>query len=213
MKRIIILIALACNMLCAAAHTNISHSIAKYIEKNIGFIDSLQIANIEKMNDKGDSLTFKNGFNEDTSIRICSSSFATLTLNKTTSVDAILFPHDSTATMCIITTYKRPVLESAIQFYDTEANAIDNNFNLPNIKTDVQLSQFIQKPDTMSLMDFDQLSKSIEPYIFCITYLPQQQALCYQLTPALLSKEEKTKTNAIIKQRKFKWNGHLVNEY
>jgi len=69
MKRIIILIALACNMLCAAAHTNISHSIAKYIEKNIGFIDSLQIANIEKMNDKGDSLTFKNGFNEDTSMQ------------------------------------------------------------------------------------------------------------------------------------------------
>ena len=97
--------------------------------------------------------------------------------------------------------------ESVVSFYDTKWGKRDEKEFL----SIVEPSLLVNKPDTMDVERYEQLVKLVDPIMVQAVFLPEDQSLEFSLSTPLLTLKEKESLNAILVQRKLKWNGRMFN--
>ena len=97
----------------------------------------------------------------------------------------------------MVKTFKAPAEESEIHFYDAEWNQLAGDYGLEQIKNqdntdvDVLLSNFIQKPDTMTSERFEELSKLIEPVMVYASFDVSEPILTFKLSIPLATPDDR----------------------
>lgn len=212
--RILFLSFLSILSLCPAlAQKTIKDVLTSVPETVVPYLNSGQWAEISKTIDVHDSLTVKNLLNGATRVDSLSDSYVRVALTKISDLQIKLLPSkDSMQVICVIKTVKKPVPTSEIKFYSTSWSTLASSFGLPDGKdADELLSMFTQCPDTMDIAVYDSLCWLIEPIIVSAEF-GNDNTLTYTLSLPMLSKEEKLKIQAILRQKSFKWNGKTFNK-
>ena len=116
--------------------------------------------------------------------------------------------------LCMVKTFAAPEKESDVRFYrqdwseitpgQSQMFSIGNLSSLPN--------RLVAKPDTMSESRFEELKLMVEPKMYSAELSIRDNSIIFQLSLPLVSNDEKKHLNAILMQRKFKWNGEMFNE-
>lgn len=118
---------------------------------------------------------------------------------------------DSDSILCVVKTFAGPELESEVKFFDQNWKKMDETQFLPSDFW--QLKRYFKvKPDTMSEVRYSELARMIEPVMFHVSFSDSDESITVEVSLPLLSKVEKMQVNAILLQRKFKWNGKILNE-
>lgn len=137
-----------------------------------------------------------------------SDDYAYVTLNECAKMQlALLKTSMGDSLVCMVRTFMGEAPESVISFYD-------GNWRLceaAKLMAKVEASQLMSRPDTMDVERYEQLVSFIEPVMMVADYDPKQQTLVLSLSTPLLTKEEIIQVNAILLQRKLKWNGRMFN--
>lgn len=116
--------------------------------------------------------------------------------------------------LCMVKTFAAPEKESDVRFYrqdwseitpeQSQMFSIGNLSSLPN--------RLVEKPDTMSESRFEELKLMVEPKMYSAELSVNGNFITFQLSLPLVSNDEKKHLNAILMQRKFKWDGNRFNE-
>ncbi|MBO4850420.1 MAG: DUF3256 family protein [Prevotella sp.] len=137
-----------------------------------------------------------------------SSNFAGITLNEAASMQLALLLSDSgDSILCMVRTFKGEAPESSISFYDTKWQPQETSNFIDCINT----KQLMEKPDTMDVDAYDRLTALIDPVMVEAVFLPEENAIAFQLSTPLVTREERQRLETILKQRKVKWNGKRFN--
>lgn len=214
MKRLLILTLSAINLCCGFAQNNVKDLLKAMPDSIIPYLNNNQKAELSKFSNAHDSLKVKNMLSGETSIDSINSSFARIKLTRFTDIQVKLLPmNDSTAIICAIKTYRKPVPDSNIKFYTTDWKEIKDTFGLPvTSNVDVMLDLLTERPDTMSTTRYNKLRNELEPVIIETAFTGTEPTITYKLSLPLLNKEEKTELKSIIKQKSFKWNSRTFNK-
>ena len=142
-----------------------------------------------------------------------------ITLSNSASIELrLLSVNDSTKIICMVKTFKAPAEESEIHFYDAKWNQLAGDYGLEQIKNqdntdvDVLLSNFIQKPDTMTSERFEELSKLIEPVMVYASFDVSEPILTFKLSIPLATPDDREQVKSILRSRRFKWDGGQFRE-
>lgn len=175
----------------------------------IPYLQDEQWAEVYKFIESKDTLKIKNGLNGITSFDLISNDFANIGLNEITSMQIkLLTRNDSTEIICLVKTINRPVKESTVQFFSTEWEEIEDDFNLPQAKdTEMLIKTFVERPDSISEDKFMELLSRIDPVIINADISSKNNTITYNLSLPFIREEEKEEIKAIIKQNTFKWDG------
>lgn len=140
--------------------------------------------------------------------------FLSVRLNESATFQLKTLPCGVDTLICCVKTLSAPVAESEIHFYRSDWSAVDGYFGLPVSRDPAWLLQnFTARPDTLEQNEFNEQLKYFDPVMLAISFSPGGESLKLQIETPTLTKSEKLKVNAIVKQRNFKWNGESFNEY
>ena len=115
--------------------------------------------------------------------------------------------------ICVIKSFKAPESESEIFFFDSQWQPKTEKLGLPVTNDESVLKRdFINKPDTMSQEDFEELLSVFDPLMLSAELSETEPIVTLTLSKPLLTSVEIDKVIAIIKQRKFKWSGYIFTE-
>lgn len=197
------------NVSAATAQKTVKDVIKTMPEDIIPYLQDEQWAEIYNFMESKDTLEVKNALNGTTSIDSISESFAKISLNKITEMQIKLLPcNDTTEIICLVKTINRPVKESTVQFFSTNWNEIDDDFNLPRPgDIDAINSAFIERPDSMSEDKFKELSSYIDPVIITADVSGTGNTIVYSLSLPFIPNDKSEEIKALIKQNTFKWDG------
>lgn len=154
----------------------------------------------------------RNLLGEDCQLDTLTSDFLEFSASSHSKVQMRLLPQVSgDSTLCVIQKFSAPASESVVRFFDGQWNELSDKNYLPSDIT--QLSKYLKaKPDTLSESDYRGLVSLIEPFMVSAEFAGLTDSLVFSVSLPLVSNEEKTKINAILLQRKFKWEGNKFNE-
>ena len=68
----------------------------------------------------------------------------------------------------------------------------------------------MQRPDTMAVERYDELVRFFDPVMISAVMTPDND-LIFQLSTPMVTKEEKKQLDAILLQKKLKWNRQRFN--
>ena len=89
----------------------------------------------------------------------------------------------------------------------TRIDTITSDF----IEIKVSLEQFLNKPDSIEQSEFENITLMMDPYLITANMSPDSEEISVSASVANVTDEEQDKINAILVQRKFKWNGNSFN--
>ncbi|MDD7318278.1 MAG: DUF3256 family protein [Prevotella sp.] len=136
-----------------------------------------------------------------------------VTLNGSSTLQLKKLAYNDSFVICMVKSFKAPEPESEIFFFDAEWQPENGTFGLPITNDENVLKRdFINKPDSMSQEDFDDLLPIIDPFMLVAELSETEPVVTLTLSKPLLTSEETGKVIAIIKQRKFKWSGYIFTE-
>ena len=130
--------------------------------------------------------------------------YATVTLSESSRLSVALFPkNDGDTLICMVTTFLGPQPESTVSFYNTSWQMVPSGALLPVLPP----SSFFLRPDTMPVDEFEKLVSLVDPVMTSATLHPDDDTIVFSLSTPLLSKTDRERLEAILIQRKYKWNG------
>ncbi len=134
--------------------------------------------------------------------------YAAVTLSESSRLSVALFPkNDGDTLICMVTTFLGPQPESMVKFYNTSWQVVPSGALLPVLSP----SSFFLRPDTMSVDEFDKLVSFVDPVMTSATLHPDDDTIVFSLSTPLLSKTDRERLEAILVQRKYKWNGETLS--
>lgn len=140
---------------------------------------------------------------EDISVDSLSEDYLKIRLSASSILEAMQVKTDNGDELCcIVRTYYGPAAESTVELYDSAWHKLSSE-PLPKVK----VSDLIARPDTMSNSNYKQALKELSPLLISIEAQPQNHGLVYSLSLPLGNKEGRKKLEAILKPRKYIWNG------
>lgn len=211
MKKLVVLLAVAALSASAQAGmlrdlwVSMPDSLLPVLDKNlrIEFVD---------LKDMGVRAEVKNLLGEDCVMDTLSNDYLQLTTSESSSWQMLLLPKSGNdSLLCVVRTFTGTEKESEVRFYDRQWREVNSQDMLP-AGVGVAEDYFKAKPDTMSEDKYRELHRAIEPQMWHVGLSAEEKTLVYQLSLPNLSSEEKTQLNALLMQRKFKWNGEKFNE-
>lgn len=130
--------------------------------------------------------------------------FTAVTLSESSKLSVALFPkNDGDTLICMVTTFLGPQPESTVKFYNTSWQMVPSGALLPVLPA----SSFFLRPDTMSEDEYEKLVSLVDPVMTSATLHPDDDTIVFSLSTPLLSKTDRERLEAILVQRKYKWNG------
>lgn len=114
--------------------------------------------------------------------------------------------------LCVVKTFSAPEKESDVRFYDQSWHEITRKNFVSDDAWEGLTRYFKSKPDTMSNERYEEMFRMVEPVMVSANLSPDDETLTFSLSLPLVSKEEKEALNALIVQRKFKWDRERFNE-
>ena len=143
-----------------------------------------------------------------TTLDSLTASFADITLNPTARLQLSLLPTNQGDTLiCMSRTYYGEAPESTIAFYDSEWRPLTSVDLLPAINPE----SLVQRPDTMTQERYDDLYRMVDPMMTYALMSSEGRELTFCLSTPMVTKKERTALEAILVQRKLKWNGERFN--
>lgn len=102
--------------------------------------------------------------------------------------------------LCVSKTYKGEAEDSNVAIYTQDWQ------KLSDIRFDV--NELISKPDTMDDARMKELRLMLDPYVVAASLLPDEDAIVVKAAAASVSTSEAEQLKAILKQRKYRWDGN-----
>lgn len=164
------------------------------------------------LKDMGVKAEVKNLLGENSVMDTLSTDYLQMTTSASSSVQMLLLPRSgSDSLLCVIKTFLGTEKESEVRFYDQQWQEVNSQDLLPADAYTLD-GYFKAKPDTMSEEKFRELHLALEPKMWGVELSAADKTLVFRLSLPLLSNEEKVQLNALLMQRKFKWNDKTFNE-
>ncbi|MBR7065830.1 MAG: DUF3256 family protein [Prevotella sp.] len=143
-----------------------------------------------------------------TTLDSLTATFADVTLNPTARIQLSLLPTTGGDTLiCMSRTYYGEAPETTVSFYDSQWRPIPSAGLLPTILPE----SLVQRPDTMTVERYDDLFRLVDPMMTYALMSSGGQELTFILSTPMVTKKEKMALEAILVQRKLKWDGEKFN--
>ena len=143
-----------------------------------------------------------------TTLDSLTATFADVTLNPTARIQLSLLPTTGGDTLiCMSRTYYGEAPETTVSFYDSQWRPIPSGGLLPTILPE----SLVQRPDTMAVERYDDLFRLVDPMMTYALMSSGGQELTFFLSTPMVTKKEKMALEAILVQRKLKWDGEKFN--
>lgn len=163
-----------------------------------------------ELRDMGVKAEVKNLLGSDCVIDTLTTDYLQLTSSKAAFVQMKMLPRNGKdSILCVVKTFAAPEKESNLRFYQQDWTELDKAQLLAEGELEDVSKWLAAKSDTMNVDHYREL---IEPRMYFAELSLQDDTIVFQLSLPLVSEEEKMKLNAIIMQRKLKWNGERFNE-
>ena len=136
-----------------------------------------------------------------------SSTFADISVNKSQRMQLALLPlHEADTLICMVNSFLGEAPESEVHFFNTQWMPMPSKDFLDEVTS----SQLMQRPDTMDVERYDELVRFFDPVMIAAVLTPDSN-LIFQLSTPMVTMEEKKQLDAIMLQKKFKWNRQRFN--
>ena len=133
--------------------------------------------------------------------------FADISVNKSQRMQLALLPlHEADTLICMVNSFLGEAPESEVHFFNTQWMPMPSNDFLDEVTS----SQLLQRPDTMAVERYDELVRFFDPVMISAVMTPDND-LIFQLSMPMVTKEEKKQLDAILLQKKLKWNRQRFN--
>lgn len=140
---------------------------------------------------------------EDVAIDTIDDDYMKLKLSESSSLEAMKLTADNgDQLLCVVKTCYGPAAESTVELYDTTWHRLP-----PTLLPQVAAADLVARPDTMSNASYELALSQIAPLLVSVEAEPESHSLVYSLTLPLPSKEARGKLQAILKPRKYAWDG------
>lgn len=140
---------------------------------------------------------------EDVAIDTIDDDYMKLKLSESSSLEAMKLTADNgDQLLCVVKTCYGPAAESTVELYDTTWHRLP-----PTLLPQVAAADLVARPDTMSNASYELALSQIAPLLVSVEAEPESHSLVYSLTLPLPSKETRGKLQAILKPRKYAWDG------
>ena len=135
------------------------------------------------------------------------STFADISVNKSQRMQLALLPlHEADTLICMVNSFLGEAPESEVHFFNTQWMPMPSK----DFLDEVTASQLMQRPDTMDVERYDELVRFFDPVMIAAVMTPDSN-LIFQLSTPMVTTEEKKQLDAIVLQKKFKWNRQRFN--
>ena len=135
------------------------------------------------------------------------STFADISVNKSQRMQLALLPlHEADTLICMVNSFLGEAPESEVHFFNTQWMPLPSK----DFLDEVTASQLMQRPDTMTMERYDELVRFFDPVMIAAVMTPDSN-LIFQLSTPMVTTEEKKQLDAIMLQKKFKWNHQRFN--
>ncbi|MBR6261972.1 MAG: DUF3256 family protein [Prevotella sp.] len=135
------------------------------------------------------------------------STFADISVNKSQRMQLALLPlHEADTLICMVNSFLGEAPESEVHFFNTQWMPMPSKDFLDEVTS----SQLMQRPDTMDVERYDELVRFFDPVMIAAVMTPDSN-LIFQLSTPMVTTEEKKQLDAIVLQKKFKWNRQRFN--
>ena len=135
------------------------------------------------------------------------STFADISVNKSQRMQLALLPlHEADTLICMVNSFLGEAPESEVHFFNTQWMPLPSK----DFLDEVTASQLMQRPDTMDVERYDELVRYFDPVMIAAVMTPDSN-LIFQLSTPMVTTEEKKQLDAIVLQKKFKWNRQRFN--
>ena len=133
--------------------------------------------------------------------------FADISVNKSQRMQLALLPlHEADTLICMVNSFLGEAPESEVHFFNTQWMPMPSKDFLDEVTS----SQLLQRPDTMAVERYDELVRFFDPVMISAVMTPDND-LIFQLSMPMVTKEEKKQLDAILLQKKLKWNRQRLN--
>ncbi|MBP5277675.1 MAG: DUF3256 family protein [Prevotella sp.] len=215
MKRLILIFMILGVFLTTDAQTPVRDAWLSMPDNIIGYLNkNLRQEHLDYINMKVKS-EVKNQFLGQGVMDSLSTHYLSIHLNDVTDLQLAVFEtQDSVAPVyCMIKTVKMPYADSDISFYNADWSRIPHHFGLPfTSERDSLFNTFTVRPDTMNVERYEELKAMMDPIGLKISCLKDGNTLLFEISAPYMNKDEEQQIRAIIKQRKYKWDGKIFNE-
>lgn len=199
MKKTLLILFVSITSLAAYAQNmrevwiNMPDSIVPYLNRSL----RTELADYVGMNMKSE---VRNLIGDTTRISLLTDNYIKAKLSNASALEIKLL---DASTIAVVKTWFSPEAESELELYDKEWKKLAFEDNL---------KPTIEKPDTMSIERFNELQQLGDIKLRTIQLNPTDNSVLADYSFLLLNKAEKDRLKAIIKQRKFKWDGFSFKE-
>lgn len=107
--------------------------------------------------------------------------------------------------LCVVHTVGLPQGESTVNFYTQEWEPLSSP--LAKLTPEKMLQQLTLRPDTMPAARYDSLCSLLDPVMTMAHLCVSDENLTLELSLPLLSKDDRTALNGILRKRVIRWDG------
>lgn len=171
--------------------------------------------------DMGVKAEVKNQMNSQSVMDTLTADFTCVRLSESLDIQLKLLPAETDTLICMVRTFSAPARESFVSFYDMSWHPAPGDYGLSGVgamnSSDTAaaalLDAFVQRPDTMGESRFQELKKLIDPVMVCAALSPSSPVITFSLSFPMATADEREQLNAIVLQRKYKWERGIFNKY
>ena len=129
--------------------------------------------------------------------------FLQATLTKSSVMQMKLLPASNgrDSVVCLVRSYLAPERESRVTLYTLDWKPIGH--------VDFCADEYIARPDTMTAERFEYLKTFLDPVMFSVEMVPNENSMVVGLTTNAAGVEDKKALDSILVQRKLNWNGEI----
>ncbi len=110
---------------------------------------------------------------------------------------------DGDSILCVIHSYSAPATQSKVSFYSLDWHRLSVDGRLP----DVEFSELIAKPDSMSMDEFNSLTMWAEPQLIEMSYDAKTATLEASLSIPYVEREKRVEMDKMRCKYILKWTG------
>ena len=152
---------------------------------------------------KGEMQEVTNLFSEDTKLTALTADYLSVNLSASSKLTMKLLPtEDNNHILCMVQTYMGPLPDSHITLYDSKWQKIAGNF-VPEFTVD----SFLARTDSIDDEEWHQARQLIETRLISYELSATDNSLKVSSSPILLSSEQQTLIDKLLRTRLLVWDG------